>query len=75
LSWSNGVRRTHRWGSMAFTLGVIVNIVTIASGGEEEPAAWVYLLALLPLAWLQFTGLYLLVLPYAAQWRSRRRTD
>jgi hypothetical protein len=32
-------------------------------------------LALLPLALLLFTGLYLFVLPYATKWRSRRRTD
>jgi uncharacterized iron-regulated membrane protein len=35
---------------------------------------WVGLMALLPLALLLFTGLYLFVLPYAANWRSRRRT-
>jgi ABC-type polysaccharide/polyol phosphate export permease len=61
---------------MAFTAGVIVNIVTIvALGGNEEPAVWVYLLALLPLAFLLFTGLYLFVLPYATKWRSGRRID
>jgi quinol-cytochrome oxidoreductase complex cytochrome b subunit len=70
------IRQTHRWLSMAFTAGVIVNIVTIvALGGNEEPAVWVYLLALLPLAFLLFTGLYLFVLPYATKWRSGRRID
>ena len=33
------------------------------------------LLAVFPLALLLFTGLYLFVLPYAAKWRSGRRTD
>jgi hypothetical protein len=33
------------------------------------------LLAVFPLALLLFTGLYLFVLPYAAKWRSARRTD
>ena len=43
-------------------------------GTEEEPAVWVGLLALLPLALLLFTGLYLFVLPYATKWRSGPRT-
>jgi hypothetical protein len=73
LNWNNRVRQTHRWLSMAFTVGIIVNIVAIATLGEkQEPAFWVYLTALLPLALLYFSGLYLFVLPYAAKWRSRR---
>jgi len=32
-------------------------------------------LALLPLALLLFTGLYLFVLPYATEWGSGRSTD
>ena len=76
MKWNNWVRQTHRWLSMAFTAGVIVNIVTIvALGRNEEPAVWVYLLALLPLALLLFSGPYLFVLPYATKWRSGRRTD
>jgi hypothetical protein len=35
---------------------------------------WVSYVPLLPLALLLFTGLYLFVLPYAAKWRSGRRT-
>jgi hypothetical protein len=58
---------------MAFTVAVIVNIVAL--GTQEEPAVWVGLLALLPLALLLFTGLYLFVLPYATKWGSGRRTD
>jgi hypothetical protein len=50
-------------------------IINIAALGQEEPAVWVYLLALLALAVLLFTGLYLFVLPYAAKWRSGRRAD
>ena len=66
------VRQTHRWLSIAFTVAVIVNIVVVTKG---KYTAWVGLLALLPLALLQFTGLYLFVLPYATKWRSERRTD
>ena len=66
MNWNNWVRQAHRWLSIAFTVAVIVNIVAL---GQEEPAEWVGLLALLPLALLLFTGLYLFVLPYATRWR------
>lgn len=71
MSWNIWVRQIHRWLSMAFTVGVIVNIVAV---GQGEPATWVYFLALLPLALLLSTGLYLFVLPYATRRRSGRRT-
>lgn len=67
MNCSKWIRQIHRWLSIAFTAGVIVNI--FAMEGGEEPAAWVYLLALIPLALLLLTGLYLFVLPYAAKWR------
>jgi hypothetical protein len=72
LNFSEWVRQAHRWLSIAFTVAVIVNIVAL---GQKEPAVWVGLLALLPLALLLFTGLYLFVLPYAAKRRTGRRTD
>jgi quinol-cytochrome oxidoreductase complex cytochrome b subunit len=71
MNWNNLIRQIHRWVSIAFTVAVIVNIVALA---QKEPAVWVGFLALLPLVLLLFTGLYLFVLPYAAKWRSRRRT-
>jgi hypothetical protein len=74
LNWNKWFRQIHRWLSIAFTVGVIVNIVAIAVG-QGEPAVWVYLLALLPLALLLFTGLYLFVLPYATKWRGGRHAD
>jgi hypothetical protein len=67
LNWNKCIRQTHRWLSIAFTVAVIVNIVAL---GQEKPAVWVGLLALLPLAFLLFTGLYLFVLPHA----TKRRT-
>jgi len=70
---SKWIRQTHRWLSIAFTAGVIVNIVAVGQG--KEPPVWVYLLALLPLAFLLFTGLYLFVLPYATRWRNGRRAS
>ena len=73
MNWYAWIRQTHRWLSIGFTVAVIVNFVAL--GTQEEPAVWVSLLALLPLALLLFTGLYLFVLPYATTWRSGRRTD
>jgi hypothetical protein len=70
LNWNKCIRQTHRWLSIAFTVAVIVNIVAL---GQEKPAVWVGLLALLPLAFLLFTGLYLFVLPYATKRRNARR--
>lgn len=76
MSWTKPIRQIHRWLSIAFTVGVIVNVVAIfVLGGGEEPPFWVYLLALLPLFTLLPTGLYLFALPYAARWRRRRLAD
>ncbi len=71
LNWNKWVRQTHRWLSIVFTVGVIVNGGAVAMGKYN---GWVGLSALLPLALLLFTGLYLFVLPYATKWRSGRRT-
>ena len=72
MSWNNRVRQTHRWLSVLFTLAVIVNIVALVVGSQ---ATWVGVLAVVPLALLEFTGLYLFVQPYAARRRSGRRTN
>ncbi len=45
----------HRWLSIAFTLGFIVNILALTGG--KEPPFWVYLLVLIPLFLLLPTGL------------------
>ncbi len=71
MNWNKWVRQIHRWLSIAFTVGVIVNIVAVA---QKKYTVWVGLLALLPLALQTFTGLYLFVLPYATKWGSGRRT-
>jgi len=64
LNWNKWVRQTHRWLSIAFTVGVIVNFVAVA---QKKYTVWVGLLALLPLVLQLFTGLYLFVLPYATK--------
>ncbi|RKH26645.1 hypothetical protein D7Y13_20300 [Corallococcus praedator] len=71
-AWTHWIRLFHRWLSIAFTVAVIVNIVAMA---KESTVVWVGFLALIPLALLLFSGLYLFVLPYAHKWRSGRRTD
>jgi hypothetical protein len=69
------IRQIHRWMSIAFTVTVIANIVTLSiGGGKEMPPAWITYSPLLPLFILLFTGLYLFVLPYTSKWRSARRT-
>lgn len=63
------IRQTHRWVSIAF-VAIVAGIFT-ALGLGQQPAQWVYLLPLLPLAVLAGTGLYLFVLPYLP---GRRRS-
>jgi len=72
LNWNKSIRQTHRWLSMVFTLAVIVNLVAVL---QNKYTAWVGLSAVIPLAFLFFTGLYLFVLPYAAKWRSGPSTN
>ena len=72
MNWNNWIRQIHRWLSIIFTAAVIG--IFIALGAGKEPAQWVYLTPLLPLALLMLTGLYMFVLPYAAKWRGEGRT-
>jgi hypothetical protein len=70
MNWNKWIRQTHRWLSIAFTAGVIINFVAVL---QKKYTVWVGLLALIPLAWLLFSGLYLFMLPYAAKWAIGRR--
>ncbi|MGE0479624.1 MAG: hypothetical protein AB7Q17_04035 [Phycisphaerae bacterium] len=72
MSWSNWVRQSHRWLSIAFTVTVVANIVAMSVGRGEMPPPWVVYSPLVPLALLMLTGLHLFVLPYAARSRNRR---
>jgi len=67
MSWNIWIRQIHRWTSILFVAVVILIFALLGAG--REPASWVYLLPLLPLALLALTGLYLFALPYAARWR------
>ena len=71
MKWNKWVRQTHRWLSIVFTVGVIVNGVAVVRG---KYTGWVGLMALLPMALLLITGLYLFVLPYASRWGRGRPT-
>jgi hypothetical protein len=69
---TGGPIELEQMGSADPPLAVIVDMVAVA---QKKYTVWVGLVALLPLALLLFTGLYLFVLPYATKWRSGRRTD
>lgn len=71
MNWNVWIRQFHRWMSVAFTLGFLVNLVVAM--GSIEPDFWVYLLVLIPLFLLLPTGLYLFALPYTVKWRKAQR--
>ncbi len=66
---STRIRQFHRWMSVFFTATVVANIVVLSTG-QGQPPPWVTYAPLLPLAVLQLSGLYLLVLPWAKKRRS-----
>jgi uncharacterized membrane protein YkgB len=71
MNWNKWVRQVHRWLSVALTVAVIINGVAVIQG---KYTAKLGLMAVAVLALLWITGSYLFVLPYAAKWRSARRT-
>jgi len=71
MSWNHNVRQIHRWLSIVFTLTVIAVFIALA---QEQPAAWISYLPLLPLGLLWLTGMYLFVLPYVAKRRGGEGT-
>jgi hypothetical protein len=71
MHWNHWIRQTHRWLSIAFTVSVLATFIALA---QEKPLVWVSYVPLVPLALLFISGLYLFALPYAARWRSARRT-
>jgi len=68
---SSLIRQVHRWLSLAFTVGVVANLIVYSLAGRgHQPAFWWNLLALIPVFLLLFSGLYLFLRPYFA---GRRR--
>lgn len=74
MTWNRGIRQTHRWLSIVFTLTVVANFVALGLG-DGEPPAWITYAPLLPLFLLLFSGLYLFALPYAARRRGLEAGD
>jgi len=75
MSLSNGIRQTHRWLSIAFTLTVIANFIALAVvEGKQLPPPWITYAPLLPLGLLLFSGLYLFVLPYTRRAKEGTRS-
>jgi hypothetical protein len=74
LNWSKWIRQIHRWVSIVFVLTVIAYVVVSTARGGAMPPPFITFSPLVALALLLFTGLYLFVLPYAAKWRTARRT-
>ncbi len=72
MNWNKWIRQTHRWVSIAFTVAVIINGVTVVRGKYDAKLG---LMAVAVLAVLFITGMYLFVLPYAAKWRRGGRTN
>ena len=70
MSSNMWIRQIHRWLSIAFTLAVIANIVALTM---QIQAAWIGLMAFVPLIPLLVTGLYLFTLPYLGR-RSEARS-
>ncbi|MGE0712119.1 MAG: hypothetical protein AB7N76_32045 [Planctomycetota bacterium] len=60
---SAGIRKLHRWVSLAFTAGMVLNVAAFAF---PDPPVWLGVFAFLPMVVLLLTGLYLLVLPLRA---------
>jgi cellulose synthase/poly-beta-1,6-N-acetylglucosamine synthase-like glycosyltransferase len=64
------IRQTHRWLSIAFTIGVVTNLVVYTMAGRgHQPAFWWNLLVVVPAFFLLVSGLYLFVLPYVSRGR------
>ena len=69
---SHGIRQTHRWLSIVFTMTVIANFLFMALG---TPPAWVVYSPLPPLFLMLISGLYMFVLPYVVKRRAPRTVE
>ena len=72
MKWKKWIRQSHRWVSIAFTVSVLVAGIAAGTGQTME---WLYMLPLVPLAFLMPTGLYLFVLPNIGKSRQDPRNS
>jgi hypothetical protein len=70
VNWTKWFRQVHRWLAVVFTVSIVVTTVALL---QDDPLIWVSYVPLLPLAFLLFTGLYMLAQPYVVRRRARRR--
>jgi len=70
MNFSAWLRQAHRWLSIVFTVGFLINAVAWSRG---TPPTWTPFLAVVPLLLLLVSGLYMFVLPYARAWRGGGR--
>lgn len=64
MNWNNGIRQTHRWLAIVFTLTVVANFAVRAFA---PPPDWITYSPLPPLFLMLFSGLYMFALPYFAK--------
>jgi hypothetical protein len=69
MNWNQTIRLIHRWLSAALTIAMTVNLVAVLMHKYNNTLG---LLAVLPLALLFLSGVYLYALHYFAKWRSVR---
>ena len=72
MGWSKGIRQTHRWLGIVFTLTVVANFVAMAIGPVPM---WITFSPLPPLFLMLASGLYLFVLPYRLRRRARASAE
>jgi hypothetical protein len=71
LNVNTWIRQIHRWLSLVFPVGVVINTIAVM---RKEETALIGFTALIPLMVLLLTGLYLFILPHAVRWRRISRT-
>ncbi|MBA3667923.1 MAG: hypothetical protein H0W65_09395 [Sphingomonas sp.] len=71
MNWSVRIRQFHRYVATAFIATVVTYLIAMIWG---PPSTIITYAPLVPLFVLMPTGLYMLMLPYAAAWRTKHRS-
>lgn len=69
MNWRLGIRQSHRWLSIVFTLTVVANF-TARAVDRAEPSPWITYAPLPPLFLMLVSGLYLFALPHMSKGRG-----